>query len=297
MLCFQSVWLLLHEKGKGQKRRWLISLRDWCGGAAKCQQDETRGGVFLQAARGPVATSTHGEPVKLGPARYCWTAELLMRTGMCPRNPLHVLQGCRLQPESDYGAQWHFFMTHRLWWENRYFLDNMQLRKCFLGTCQRLSVRKRILAANTTDLLGSLFPSLWAEIPSCSCSKSRRRQNDFCEAVCQKSKVLKVSSPPWPRTSWAYVHFGWFSLLVLTGEGVVNFSCKLFCRQPNFKRIFNTEGFHTRGLLISLQDGFSLLCSWQRMWFDDCMNCNPAQKLNIEQYSCTDWIPWIFFIS
>lgn len=50
---FQSVRLLLDEKGKGQTGRWLISLCDWCGSRAKCQQNETHGGVFLQAARGP----------------------------------------------------------------------------------------------------------------------------------------------------------------------------------------------------------------------------------------------------
>lgn len=36
---------------------------------------------------------------------------------------------------------------------------------------------------------------------------------------------------------------------------------------------------HTRGLLISPQDGFNLLCSRQRMRFDDCMNCDPGPPL------------------
>lgn len=52
-------------------------------------------------------TKKKGQMYQRIPDRGIFT-ELLMRTGMCPPDPLHVQQSCRLQTETDYAARGHF---------------------------------------------------------------------------------------------------------------------------------------------------------------------------------------------
>lgn len=83
---------LLDEKGKGQTGRWLISLCDWCGSRAKCQQNETHGGVFLQAARGPGCI---GDRVHAIGSRSSWVS-----SASAPRERCHHRGGTGLNPSA-----------------------------------------------------------------------------------------------------------------------------------------------------------------------------------------------------
>lgn len=86
----------LMKKGKGQRGRWLISLCDWCGSAAKCQQNETRGGVFLQAARGPGCISDRVHAIG---SRSSWVS-----SSSAPRERYHQ-GGTGLNPSAFFSCR------------------------------------------------------------------------------------------------------------------------------------------------------------------------------------------------
>lgn len=123
-----------------------------------------------------------------------------------------------------------------------------------------------LLATNTVDLSASPFPIRCGQKSHHLQRPDEGRINFLRMAVKNKliNKSFKGFCPP-VIVHLVALHSLELVLSFVVFVGFVPFFCKLFCSRKNLKMIFSTEGFHTRGLLISLQGGFNLPCSRQRM--------------------------------